>query len=127
MLEIDGEILLRTQRTPVQILEENDYFFVSGINAIRISAENYEKCINAVISSDYVSTPGPGEMADDFNIQDWQLGTDGVSAGVAATDAQLDGKLLYAAMSDQMEFPSSSWQLAPQHPTKEVVSYFWQI
>ena len=43
-------------------------------------------------------------MADDFNIQDWQLGTDGVRAGVSATDARLDGKLLDAALSDQMEF-----------------------
>ena len=43
-------------------------------------------------------------MADDFNIQDWKLGTDGVRAGVAATDAQLDGKLLDDALSDRMEF-----------------------
>ena len=43
-------------------------------------------------------------MADDFNIKDWQLGTDGVRAGVAATDARLDGKLLDAALSDRMEF-----------------------
>ena len=103
MLEIDGEILLRTQRTPVQILEENDYFVVSGINAIRISAENYEKCIDGIISSAYVSTPGPGEMDDNFNIQDWQLGTDIVRAGMASTDARLDGKLLDAALSDRME------------------------
>ena len=38
MLDIDGEILLRTQRTPVQIIEEYDYFYVSGIYAIRLSA-----------------------------------------------------------------------------------------
>ena len=87
MLGIDGEILLRTQCTPVQIIEENDYFNVSGIDAIMISAENYEKYIDAVISSAYVSTPGPVEMSDDFSIQDWQLGADGVRAGVAATDA----------------------------------------
>ena len=45
-------------------------------------------------------------MADDFNIQDWQLGTDGVRAGVSATDARLDRKLLDAALSERMEFPS---------------------
>ena len=39
-------------------------------------------------------------MYHDFNIQDWQLGTDGVRAGVAATDARLDGMLLDAALSD---------------------------
>ena len=43
-------------------------------------------------------------MAHDFNIQDWQLGTDSVRAGVAATDARLDGMLLDAALSDRMEF-----------------------
>ena len=43
-------------------------------------------------------------MAHDFNIQDWQLGTDGVCAGMAATDAQLDGMLLDAALSVCMEF-----------------------
>ena len=32
--------------------------------------ERYDKCINAVISSAYVSTP-EGEMTDDFYIQDW--------------------------------------------------------
>ena len=41
MLDIDGVILLRTQFTPVQIIEEDDYFDVSGIYAIRLSAENY--------------------------------------------------------------------------------------
>ena len=87
MLDIDGKILLRTQRTPVQIIEEYDYFDVSGFYAIRLSAENCEKCIDTVISSDYVSTPGPGDMADDFNIQDWKLRTYGVRAGVAGTDA----------------------------------------
>ena len=43
MLDIDGEILLCTQRTPVQIIEEMDYFDVSGIYSIRISAKNNEK------------------------------------------------------------------------------------
>ena len=66
MLDIDGEIPLRTQRPPVQIIEEDDYFDVSGIYAIRISAENYEKCIDTVISSAYVSTPGPGGIAHEF-------------------------------------------------------------
>ena len=60
MLDIDGEILLRIQRPPVQIIEGDDYFDVSGTYAIRISAETYEKCIDTVISSAYVSTPGPG-------------------------------------------------------------------
>ena len=71
MLDIDGEILLHTQRTPVQIIEEDDYFDVSGTYAIRLSAKNYKKCIDTVISSAYISTPGIGEMDDDFNIQDW--------------------------------------------------------
>ena len=104
MLDIDGEILLRTQRLPVKIIEEDHYFDVSGIYAIRISAENYEKCIDTVISSAYVSTPGPGKMAHYFNIQDWQLDTEGVHAGLAATDARLDGMLLDAALSNRMEF-----------------------
>ena len=43
-------------------------------------------------------------MDHDFNIQDWQLGTDGVRAGVATTDARLDGMLLDAALSNRMEF-----------------------
>ena len=43
-------------------------------------------------------------MADDFNIKYWQLVTDGVRAGMAATDARLDGKLLDAELSDWMEF-----------------------
>ena len=43
-------------------------------------------------------------MPDDFYIQDLQLGTDGVRAGVAATDERLDGILLDAALSDRLEF-----------------------
>ena len=43
-------------------------------------------------------------MPDNFYIQDWQLGMDGVGAGVAATDAWLDGTLLDAALSDRLEF-----------------------
>ena len=93
MLDIDGEILLRTQHMPVQIIEEDDYFDVTGIDDIGLSAENHDKCIDVVISAAYVSTPGPGQMADDFNIQDSQLGTDSMHAGVAATDARLNGKL----------------------------------
>ena len=38
MLDIDGEILLRTQRPPVHIIEEDDYFDVSGSYAISLSA-----------------------------------------------------------------------------------------
>ena len=118
MLDIDGEILLLTQRTPVQIIEEDDYFDVSGIDDIRLSADNYEKCINTLISYAYVGTPGPGEMADDFNIQDWQLVTDGVRAGVAATDAQLDGKLLDAVLSDRMEFSKFSMAIGSKTANK---------
>ena len=77
----------------MHIVDENDYCDVSGTEAIRISGERYEKCIDAVISSAYVSTP-EGKMPDDFYIQDWQLGTDRVRAGVAATDARLDRTLL---------------------------------
>ena len=60
MLDIDGEILLHTQRPPVQIIEEDDYFDVSGTYAIRLSAENYEKCIDTVIYYACFSTPGQG-------------------------------------------------------------------
>ena len=42
-------------------------------------------------------------MAGDFNIQYWQLGTDSVRAGMAATDARLDGKILDAALSNRIE------------------------
>ena len=41
MLDINGEIILRTQLLHVQIIEEEDYFDVSGTYAIRLSAENY--------------------------------------------------------------------------------------
>ena len=103
MMEMEGEILPHTCRVPVQIVDENDYCDVSGTKAIRISGERYEKCIDAVIASAYVSTPERG-MPDDFYIQYLQLGTDGVRAGVAATDARLDGILLDAALSDRLEF-----------------------
>ena len=103
MLDFDGEILLRTQRPPVHIIEGDDYFDVSGTYAIRISADTYEKCIDTIISSAYVSTPGQGEIAPDFNIQDWKLGTDGVHVGMAATDTRLDGMLLDDVLSDCME------------------------
>ena len=125
MVDTEGEILPHTCRVPVQIVDENDYCDVSGIEAIMISGERYDKCTDAVISSTYVNTP-EGEMPDDFYIQDWQLGTDGVRAGVAATDARLDGTLLDAALSDRLEFLNSLWQSAPQQPTREVVSYLWK-
>ena len=124
MLDIDGEILLCNQHLPVQITEEDDYFDVSGTYAIRLSAENYEKCIDTVISSAYDITPGPGEMAHDFNIQDWQLGTDGVRAGVAATDARLDGMLLDAALSDRMEFSKFAMAIGSTTANKGVCELF---
>ena len=68
MLDVDGEILLRTQRPPVHIVEGDYYFYVSGTYAIRVSAETYEKYIIYVISSANISTPGQGEMAPDFNM-----------------------------------------------------------
>ena len=42
-------------------------------------------------------------MPDDFYIQDWKIGMDGVRAGVDSTDARLDGILLDAALSDRLE------------------------
>ena len=85
------------------IVDKNDYCDVYGTEAIRISGERYDKCIDADISSAYDSTP-EGEMPDDLYIQDWKLGTDGVRVGVATTDARLDGTLVDAAMSDRLEF-----------------------
>ena len=38
MLDVDGEILLRTQLLPVHIIEGDDYFDISGTYAIRILA-----------------------------------------------------------------------------------------
>ena len=89
MVDMEVEILPHTYRVPVQIVDENDYCDISGFEAIVISGERYDKCIDAVISSAYVSTT-EREMPYDFYIKDWQLGTDGVRAGVAATDARLD-------------------------------------
>ena len=57
MVDMEGEILPHTCRVPVQIVDENDYCDVSGIEAIRIAGERYDKCIDAVISSAYDSTP----------------------------------------------------------------------
>ena len=127
MLDIDGGILLRTQRPPVQIIEEDDNFGISGTYAIRLSAENYEKCIDTVISSAYFSTPGPGEMADDFNIQDWKLGTDGVHTGVTATYALLDGKLLDDALSDRMEFSKVAMAIGSTTANTGGCEIFWRI
>ena len=103
MVDMEGEILPHTCRLPVHIVYENDYCDVSGTEAIMISGERYDKLIDAVISPAYVSTP-EGELPDGFYIQYWQLGTDGVRAGVATTDARLDGILLDAALSDRLEF-----------------------
>ena len=68
MVDMEGEILPHTYRVPLQIVDKNDYCDVSVIKAIRISGERYEKCIDALISSTYVSTPA-GEMPDEFYIQ----------------------------------------------------------
>ena len=57
-------------------------------------------------------------MDDDFNIKDWQLGTDGVRAGVAATDARLDGKLLDATLSDRMEFSKFAMEICSTKTNK---------
>ena len=102
-MDTEEEILPHTYHVPVQIVDKNDYFDVSGIEAFRISGERYDKCINAVISSAYVNTP-EGKMPDDFYIQDWQPGTGGVRSGLAANDARMNGTLLDAALSDRLEF-----------------------
>ena len=57
MVDMEGEILPHTCRVTFQIVNENEYCDISGIKAIRISGERYDKCIDAVISSAYVSTP----------------------------------------------------------------------
>ena len=63
-------------------------------------------------------------MSDDFNTQDWQLGTDGVYAGVAATDARLDGKLLDAALSNRMEFSELAMAIGSTTANKGVCELF---
>ena len=57
MMDMEVESLPHTCRVPVQIVDENDYYDVSGTEDIGISGERYDKCIDAVISSAYVSTP----------------------------------------------------------------------
>ena len=75
MLDVDGEILLRTQRPPIQIIDGYEYFDVSGTYAIRLSAENYEKCIDTAISSDYVAPLGQGRclVTSTFNTRNLVL------------------------------------------------------
>ena len=58
-------------------------------------------------------------MPDDFCIQDWQLGTDGVRTGMAATDARLDGILLDAALSDRLEFSKFAMAIGSTTANKE--------
>ena len=43
IVDTEGEILPHTYRVPVQIVDKNDYCDVSGIEAIRISGERYDK------------------------------------------------------------------------------------
>ena len=74
--------------------------------------------IDTVISSAYVSTTGPGEIADDFKIQYWQLITDVVRTGMVATDARLDGKLLDATLSDRMEFSKFAMEICSTKTNK---------
>ena len=50
VMDMEGEILPHTCRVPVHIVDENDYCDVSGTEAIKISGERYDKCIDAVIS-----------------------------------------------------------------------------
>ena len=71
---------------------------------MRISGEKYQHCIDAYISSACVSITDPGDVTDNYRMQDWLLVEYGIFAHVGSTDARLDGKLLDAALSDRVGF-----------------------
>ena len=104
MLDQDGDTIQYEVKKPVEIIEENDYFGMSSMEAIRVYKEKYEAHIDTLISSAYTSIPEPGDVTDSHRVQDWLLVEDGICANVASTDARLDEKLLDCALSDRIEF-----------------------
>ena len=60
MLDEHGEIRQHETRKATEIIEQGDYFDVSALDAIRISGEKYQHCIDAYISSACVSITDPG-------------------------------------------------------------------
>ncbi len=64
MLDTDCEMVYHRIKEPVEIVMESDYLKLGLIEALRVSGEEYNRCVNTIISSAYssISIPDSGDV-----------------------------------------------------------------
>ncbi len=60
MLDADGESIYHGMKEPVELVTEGNYFNMGSLEALKVSGEEYEKRVGAIISSAYSSINEPG-------------------------------------------------------------------
>ena len=89
-----GEIKHRDPLQQMEIIHQDEFFDVSVLDAIRFSGEEYEKRVDALISSAHVSNPQGGGTMRNTTMDDWLIMEDPIHAHMATMDDNLDGNLL---------------------------------
>ena len=88
----------------MELIQQDDFFDVSVLDAIRFSWEDYEKRMDTLISYAYVSNPHYGEPMRNTNMEDWFIVEYPIRAHVAKMDSNKDGNLLDSALSYILDF-----------------------
>ena len=122
MLDYDGEIKHRDSQQKMELIQQDDLFDVSVLDAIRFSGEDYEKRVDAIISSDYVNKPQDGKKTRNTTMEDCFIVEDPIRAHVDTMDANLDGNLLNSALSDRLKISKLDLSIGSMTEKMGVVS-----
>ena len=69
-LDYDGGIKQRDTPQQMELIQQDTFFDVSALDAIRFSGEDCDKCVDALIYSVYVRNPHYGETMSNTIMQD---------------------------------------------------------
>ncbi len=104
MLDAEGEFIFHGEKDRVEIVTESDYFNMGLVEALRVSGEEYEKHIDAIISSAYLSQHDYSEYEFHVSVWNWLIIKDDIHAHVASHGVMIDGELSEQASSDRLDF-----------------------
>ena len=73
ILNYDGEIKHSDSLQQTEIIQQDEFFDVSILDAIRFCGEDYEKRVDALLYSEYVSNPQDGETIGNTTMEYWLI------------------------------------------------------
>ena len=124
ILDFEGEIRQHDRPKQLDLINEDDFANVSSLDSIIFSGEDYETCVDEIISSDFISNPHDNMTTEQHHMQDLLIFDDPIRAHVASIDSNLDGALLDSALLSRLEFSKLAMSIRSVTMSNEKCKHF---